>query len=89
MLAPDARITIDPGLFADSRVEQFWDADNIAGAWFAEEIEGYSGTAWDVYYLYGPDAEWVDVPAPLISSGATVIGERKTLETNIRPLLGN
>jgi hypothetical protein len=89
MLGTDARVTIDPDLFTDSRVEQFWDGNKVAGTWFAETIEDYSGVAWDVYYLYGPDAEWAEIPAPLISTGATVIGERETLEANILPLLEN
>jgi len=44
--------------------------------------------AWDVYYLYDPDATWETVPGPLISSGGTIYRERQTLKMKISTLLG-
>ena len=44
--------------------------------------------AWDAYHLYGPDARWNDVPEPLIGSGYTIYGKRKSLAAEIAPLLG-
>jgi hypothetical protein len=87
MLAFDARMSIDASVISDSRVEQFWDGDKVAGAWFAEELEGYPGVAWDVYYLYGPDAKWDSTPEPLISSGETVIGSSAALKNALLPFL--
>jgi hypothetical protein len=43
--------------------------------------------AWDVYYLFGPDAAWTDVPGQIVSSGATIIGQSSALEDAITPLL--
>ncbi|MGI8519713.1 MAG: hypothetical protein ACR2MC_03750 [Actinomycetota bacterium] len=71
----------------DPRVVQFWDGAAATSDWFAEHVEDGAPPAWDVYYLYGPDAQWTDVPAPLISSGGTVIGRSSELKEAINPLL--
>ena len=72
----------------DPRVIHFWDGEQAIGQWFAKEVDGYDGTAWDVYYLYGPDATWENVPAPLVGSGGTIIREREKLEMEVRALTG-
>jgi hypothetical protein len=71
----------------DPRVVHLWDADAVTSDWFAENVEHSAGPAWDVYYLYGPDARWTDVPGPIVSSGATVIGRSDQLRAAIEPLL--
>ena len=71
----------------DTRVMHFWDGERKIGEWFAEQVEGYDGIVWDAYYLYGPDATWETVPSPLVSSGSTIYGERKQLETQMRIML--
>ena len=71
----------------DARVMHFWDGEHAIGEWFAREVDGYEGIAWDVYYLYGPDATWESVPAPLVDSGGTIYRERNQLETQISILL--
>ena len=71
----------------DARVTHFWDGDTQVGQWFAKEVDGYEGVAWDVYYLYGPDATWETVPSPLVGLGGTIYGERDELEKQIRALL--
>lgn len=83
----DARVTINTNVVSDPRAEHFWDGNQVASVWFAREIERHAGIAWDVYYLYGPDAEWGSTPKPLIDSGATVIGEREALKAAVLPLL--
>ncbi len=42
----------------DARVvHQSWDGAQLSGkAW--QELMGLGGVAWDVYFLYGPEAEW-------------------------------
>ena len=42
--------------------------------------------AWDIFFLYGPEAVWEDVPAPLISSGSTIIAKRDRLLKALSPL---
>ncbi len=71
----------------DPRVVQFWDGSALTSEWFAKNVEHSFGPAWDVYYLYGPDATWTDVPEPIVSSGDTIIGQSSALKEAITPLL--
>jgi hypothetical protein len=71
----------------DPRVVHVWDGEAATSNWFAENVEESFAPAWDVYYLYGPDAMWTDVPGPLIGSGATIIGRSGALHDDIMPLL--
>lgn len=71
----------------DPRVVQFWDGGALTSTWFAKNVEHSPFPAWDVYYLYGPDAVWTSVPQPLVSSGGSIIGRSSALERAIRPLL--
>ena len=87
MLWTDAREMWNGNTLPDSRVMHFWDGERQVGEWFAEQVEGYRGVSWDVYYLYGPDAKWEAIPSPLVASGGTIYGERETLETQINMVL--
>jgi hypothetical protein len=89
MLGGDAREEWNGTAMSDPRVAHFWDGETQAGQWFAKQVDGYDGIAWDVYYLYGADATWNSIPSPLIGSGGTIYGERKQLETQLRTLLEN
>jgi hypothetical protein len=71
----------------DPRVAHFWDGSALTSEWFAENVDHSPGPAWDVYYLYGPQARWSDAPDPLVSSGATIIGRSSQLKVAIEPLL--
>jgi hypothetical protein len=71
----------------DPRVTHFWDGDAVTSDWFAENVDHSPAPAWDVYYLFGPDATWTVVPAPIVSSGRTIIGQSSTLQDAITPLL--
>jgi len=68
-------------------VTHFWDGDRLVGQWFAKQVDDYEGFAWDVYYLYGPEATWETVPSPLAGSGRTIIGERDTLQAQLSTVL--
>ena len=71
----------------DPRVSHYWDGDAVTSEWFAENVDHSPFPAWDVFYLFGPDATWTDGPAPLVSSGRTIIGQSSTLQDAITPLL--
>ncbi|MBA3432087.1 MAG: hypothetical protein H0U16_11490 [Actinobacteria bacterium] len=73
----------------DPRVVQYWDGAAATSDWFAENVEDSAAPAWDVYYLYEPDAQWTDfdVPGPLTSSGGTIIGRSPELKDEISRLL--
>lgn len=71
----------------DPRVIHFWDGDLEVGGWFARQVDGYEGVAWDVYYLYGPESTWESRPLRLTSSGGTIYGRREVLEMQMHILL--
>ena len=87
MLWSDAREMWDGTTIPDSRVTHFWDSEMQVGEWFAQQVDGYEGISWDVYYLYGPDATWEAVPSPIVASGGTIYDERQTLEMQVNTLL--
>ena len=87
MLGPDSRSAWDGSVLSDFHVKQYWDEQRIVGQWFAQNVNLYRGTAWDVYYLYGPEATWDTVPGPLIGTGNPIIAQSDTLEAQIAPLL--
>jgi hypothetical protein len=87
MLWGDARERWNGNTMPDPRVTHFWDGERKIGEWFAREIDGYVGIAWDTYYLYGPNATWETVPSPLAGSGSSIYGEREALERQMRTLL--
>jgi hypothetical protein len=87
MLDGDARDKWQGRFMPDPRVIHFWAGEYMAGQWFAGEVDGYQGIAWDVYYLYGPDATWETVPSPLAGTGRTIYHERETLKKQLLTLL--
>ena len=88
MLVGDSSDEWDETVMPDLRVQHFWDGELEAAQWFAKRVDGYDGVAWDVYYLYGPEATWEKLPAPLVDSGGTIYRERQTLELQVSTLLG-
>ncbi len=87
ILAGDSRSQWHATFLPDRRAVHFWDENRIVGQWFAEKVEGHRGVVWDAYFLYGPEAKWEGMPAPLISSGSPVISRRNELERSMGPLL--
>ena len=72
----------------DSRVVHLWDGAALTSDWFAANVENTDVKAWwDVFYLYGEDAEWEDVPGPLVASGGTIIGRSSELKEAVTPIL--
>jgi len=86
MLRGDAREAWNGNTMPDDRVIHFWDGEAEVGQWFAKVVDGYQGTAWDAYYLYGPDATWDDMPSPLIRSGGIIYDERETIDRQVSSL---
>jgi hypothetical protein len=71
----------------DPRVTHFWDGSAVTSDWFAKNVDHSPGPAWDVYYLFGTEATWTDMPRPIVSFGATIIGQSSALQQAITPLL--
>jgi hypothetical protein len=78
---------VSRSVLPDPRVTHFWDGSVVTSDWFAENVDHSPFPAWDVYYLFGPNASWTDVPGPIVSSGATIIGQSSALHDAIAPLL--
>jgi len=83
----DARNRWDAAGMTDRRVTHLWDGDDLTGGWLAGNVEGYVGSDWDTYLLFGPDATWDGQPGPLLGSGSPVDVEIDRLEQAIGPLL--
>ena len=75
----------------DPRVTEYWDDDREIGEWLPKQDEYesliFGPLAWDIFFLYGPEARWEDVPLPVISSGNTIIARRDRLAESLAPLL--
>jgi hypothetical protein len=93
MVWSDTRRAWESSVLADPRVIHFWDEQRTTGQWFAEHtavspwLQGYRGVAWDMYYLYGPEARWDLTPSPLMSKGRPIYHQRLALQRSILPLL--
>ena len=83
----DARDRWDAAGLTDQRVTHLWDGPDVSGGWLAGNVDGYEGSDWDTYLLFGPDATWDAKPDPLLSSGGPVDAELDRLEQAIGPLL--
>lgn len=68
-------------IMPDVRVQHFWDQPKTTGKWFKKNVPSdYTGKImWDAYYLYGPDATWVETPGTPVSWGRTILETRKEL----------
>ena len=55
-------------------------ADHMQGAF------GNQRAAWDVYFLYGPDAKWDSRPEPIVSWGRPVFGTEERLRKDLQTL---
>ena len=91
VLRSDDRSKWDPDIMADPRVVHLWDDERTIGRWFPDQDDYreliFGSLAWDIYFLYGPEALWENVPSPLVSSGFTIIGKRKALQRELLTLL--
>jgi hypothetical protein len=70
-------------LMVDDRATHYWDGGQIVGEYFAAR-DGAGGVAWDVFYVFGPEAAWGDEPR---ATGAPVVTEGSRLEAALRPYL--
>jgi len=88
MLFSDQRTGWSADVLTDPRVTEYWDEERVTGTWFAENLGfSFGPIAWDVYYLFGPDAAWEVRPAPLLDFGFTILGRREQLLSNVEGLI--
>ena len=86
MRPSDARFGV-ADLMLDDRVRHFWDGGRLLGTYFATLTgAGAGAVAWDVFFLYPPDASWGDRPRV---TGAPVVAQAATLEHAIAPYVSD
>ena len=90
MLRADDRSQWPADALTDPRVTEYWDEERVTGQWFAKNLTGHSfgPIAWDIYYLFGPQAKWEAIPEPLIDSGRSIIAKRHSLRSEVLELIG-
>lgn len=71
-------------LMVDARARHFWDGGKRLGSYFARLMGEEGAVAWDVFFVYPPDATWGDRPR---ASGAPVVVEAARLEAALKPYL--
>ena len=60
-----SKSAIDSAVLEDKRVSSYWDPAGVVGNAIADDVGAFESIVYDVYTLYGPDAEWADeAPAP-------------------------
>ena len=76
------------GVLDDSRVVHFWDDKKKVGRYFAgkDPETNDPDVVWDAFYVYGPDAQWLLKPEPLLVTGSTVIDEFDGLQKALATL---
>ena len=80
----DARFLWPSGALDDPRVVNFWDADQIAGKWYAANLtRPRKGVEWDTWILYAPGQTFSDPPT---AWGHTIVGTRERLLTALEKL---
>lgn len=83
----DNRGSVDATILGDTRVTQYWDGEGVTGKAFAADDLGGLGQAgfvYDVYYVFGPDAAWGDLPGPVAGAGRPVVERTDSLLAAIR-----
>jgi hypothetical protein len=91
ILPSDAKLTVGRATksLEESRVRHYWDGDGVLVRDYSPVL-GLDDKTWDVYLLYGKDAEWGDTPPkPIywqeqlgISEETMLDGKKLTAEIN-------
>ena len=89
MMPGDERGSRPASFLDDPRVVEFWDEPQALGRWLAVEpqfkdkglVDG--GVMWDTFLLFGRESRWEGRPSHLVSSGYSIVDERKRLETDL------
>lgn len=94
ILAPDYEVTVKRATtwVPDVRASHYWDRGGQLSADYSRLLQLSAGRkAWDIYFLYGRDAEWKNVaPAPYSSMDQIGLGralDPETLAVELKTLL--
>jgi hypothetical protein len=89
MMPGDDRDARPDSFIDDPRVVEMWDEQRLLGRWLASQPQFKdkglvdAGVMWDTFLLFGRESRWEDVPTHLVSSGYTIVRERKRLEADL------
>jgi hypothetical protein len=76
-------------LMPDRRVAHFWDPGKDVGRWFygfvPSNVKG--DIEWDAFYLFDRTSVWDDKPTALLTSGRTILEDRRNLTSKIAELV--
>lgn len=89
MLPTDAKGAWSDDLLEGPSVREYWDGKRAVGTSLARADVGglgYAGIVWDAFILFGPDATWIDAPAPVVASGSPVVDSTADLQAGLRRL---
>ena len=90
MIRGDSRDGFKPELLNDPRVTHFWDEQKTVGRWFQEnyDVEGCDDEIlWDAFFVFGPEAAWVERAEPVECSGFTVWSNREMLAARVASMV--
>jgi hypothetical protein len=85
ILAPDYEVTVKRATtwVPDARASHYWDRGGQLSADYSRLLQlGPGKKAWDIYFVYGRDAEWKDGP-PTPDSSMDQIGLGRGLDAEI------
>ncbi len=71
ILAPDYEVTVKRATtwVPDARATHYWDSDGLLSADYSRLLQlGPGRKAWDIYFVYGANAEWKGGPSTPYSS---------------------
>lgn len=95
ILAPDYEVTVKRATtwVPDARATYYWDRDGQLSADYSRLLQlGPGRKAWDIYFVYGADAEWkVGPPTPYSSMDQIGLGrmlDADALAVELKALLG-
>ena len=87
----DNRPSVDPSVIPDPRALHYWDREDEVGTWLAQQDRFWKllrgPNAWDIYYIFGPDAAWDEAPGPLLDSGYPLVQKTEGLKETLRRIL--
>ncbi len=84
-LATDFRFFWPSGALDNSRVTNLWDAQKVAGKWYAANVTRRGAAIeWDAWILYSPGEGFAD---PRLGWGRTIVDSREKLRSELESLL--
>ena len=91
LLIDDNRASVDPGVMPDPRALHYWVGKRTVGTWLARQDRYWQlfrgPSAWDIYYIFGPDAAWGEAPGPLLDSGYPLVQKTEELREALSRIL--